>query len=99
MRLILGSVLSLLLAGTALAGSPETVTAQVNGMVCDFCVRSLEAVIGGREEVAAVNVDLDAKAVTIAMKPGQSLDDETVTTLIIESGFDVVALARTAEVP
>lgn len=99
MRFLSVVTAGLLMTGAAWAGGPETVTAKVNGMVCDFCVRSLEAVIGGRPEVAEVKVDLDAKEVVIAMKAGQSIDDQTVETLIVESGFDLVALDRTAATP
>lgn len=62
----------------------------VNGLVCDFCARALEKVFSKQEAVESINVDLDAKVVTINYVDGGSLDDETLTKLITDSGYNVV---------
>lgn len=66
----------------------------VNGLVCDFCARSLEAVFGKEESVNDVNVDLDEKVITLDFKEGQSLDDAKIKQLIEDSGYNVVAIRQ-----
>jgi copper chaperone CopZ len=67
---------------------------KVNGLVCDFCARALEKVFGKREEVIAIDVDLNVGQVLITMQPGQTLDDTTITELISDSGYDIQAIKR-----
>lgn len=67
---------------------------QVNGLVCDFCARALEKVIGKREDVAGIDVNLDSSQVEIAMKPGKTIDDITLTQLIKDSGYNVVSINK-----
>ena len=70
------------------------VDVKVNGLVCDFCARALEKVFGKRDEVSGIDVDLDNGKVSIAMKEGKSIDDATLTKLIKNSGYNVVALEK-----
>jgi len=65
------------------------VYASVNGLVCDFCARALEKVFGKQEEVDSIKVDLDEKIITLHFKEGQKLDDETITELITDAGYNV----------
>ena len=74
--------------------SAEVITANVNGMVCDFCARAVTKVFGKRDEVAGVDVDLDEGQIIVTMNAGQSLDDETVKDLIKKSGYAFVSLQR-----
>lgn len=66
----------------------------INGLVCDFCARSLEKTFGKRAEVSGIQVDLTAKTATIDFKDGQSIDDSTITGLITDSGYAVVGIDR-----
>ncbi len=75
----------------------RTIYADVNGLVCDFCARALEKTLGKKEEVKDINVDLDKKVVTINFHEGQDLDDETITKLIIDAGYDVRGIRRPDE--
>lgn len=89
-KLILITALLLSLYISAFAAHPGgTVYADVNGLVCDFCARALEKVFGKQEAVESINVDLDKKVVTIHFNEGQSLDDETISKLITDSGYHV----------
>lgn len=81
-------------AGLDGAKCEDTIVVKVNGLVCDFCARATEKVFGKREEVAGVKVDLDSGKVTIAVKPGQTLDDETVSGLILDAGYNVTGITR-----
>ena len=67
----------------------DTINVKVNGLVCDFCARALEKVFGKRDEVAGIKVDLDNSHVAVLIKPGQTMDDETLTELITDSGYNV----------
>ena len=66
----------------------------VNGLVCDFCARALEKVFGKQEEVNAIDVDLDTKIISVSFNEGQTLDDETITNLITDSGYNVEGISR-----
>lgn len=66
----------------------------INGLVCDFCARSMEKVFGKKEPVAAVKVDLDAKVVTIDLKEGLKLEDTEIKQGIIDAGYTVVDIKR-----
>lgn len=80
--------------GTEGAVCENIIKVQVNGLVCDFCARALEKVFGKRDDVSGINVDLDNGNVSIAMKNGKSIDDKTVTDLITDSGYNVVAIDK-----
>jgi len=71
------------------AHSKGAVYADVNGLVCDFCARSLEKIFGQQEAVESINVDLDEKVITIYFNHGQSLNDATITKLITDAGYSV----------
>lgn len=71
------------------AACEDKVNVKVDGLVCDFCARALEKVFSKQDSVAGINVDLDNSNVTIAMKPGKTMDDETLQSLITDSGYNV----------
>ncbi len=72
----------------------DTVNVKVSGLVCDFCARALEKVFGKREEVSGIKVDLDKGDIRINLKPGKTLDDETVKQLVTDSGYNVTAINK-----
>ncbi|MAR56537.1 MAG: hypothetical protein CMM93_05085 [Rickettsiales bacterium] len=72
----------------------DTINVKVNGLVCDFCARALEKIFGKRDDVEGIKVDLDNGSVVVAMKPGQTIDDATLTELITDSGYNVRAIER-----
>ena len=72
----------------------QVVHVRVNGLVCDFCARALEKVFGNQDEVNDIDVDLDMKVITIRFKPNQTLYDETITKLILDSGYNVEGIHR-----
>jgi copper chaperone CopZ len=80
----------------ALAAGPESVTLKVNGLVCDFCARSIEATMKKRPDVAGVHVDLDKGEVHLSLKADSTLDDKLLTRLITDSGYSVTGIARKA---
>lgn len=76
------------------AACEDTIQIKANGLICDFCARALEKMFGQRDDVAGIDVDLDKGTVTVAMKPGQTLDDETLKQLITDSGYNVTDIKR-----
>jgi copper chaperone CopZ len=72
----------------------EMVTVKVNGLVCDFCARSIERMMNRRDDVARVHVDLDKGEVHVALKSGSSLGDPELRKIIVDSGYAVTAIKR-----
>ena len=72
----------------------DTLDVKVNGLVCDFCARALEKIFGKRSEVAGIEVDLDRGKVTIALKPGETIQEKTLKKLINNSGYNMVSVNR-----
>ena len=66
----------------------------VNGLVCDFCARALEKTFGKKDEVKSIDVNLETKIVTVNFNEGQTLDDETLTQIITDSGYNVEGIHR-----
>ncbi len=72
----------------------DTIYIKVDGLVCDFCARALEKLFGKRADVNTIKVDLDNGMVTVSMKPGQNIDDATLSKLITDSGYNVRNISK-----
>ena len=66
----------------------------VNGLVCDFCARSIEKMFDKKEAVSRISVDLENMLITIFLRDNQKLNDETIIELIKDSGYDVIEVKR-----
>lgn len=75
-------------------GCKNMINVSVNGLVCDFCARALEKVFGKRNDIVGIDVDLNNGKVRIAMKENKTIDDTTLTQLITDSGYNVVAIKK-----
>jgi len=64
----------------------EPLTYTVPGMSCGHCRAAITAEVERVAGVTSVDVDLDAKRVTVA---GEQLDDAAVRAAIDEAGYDV----------
>ena len=84
-------------SGIENASCKDTINIKVNGLVCDFCARSLERIFLKRDDVAGIKVDLGKGLVAVAMKPGLTIDDTTLTKLITDSGYNVADIDRGCE--
>lgn len=76
------------------AASAQTVTAKVNGLVCDFCAQAVRKVFKKQEAVESVKVDLDNGKIVLGLKAGADMDDETIGKLIRKSGYSLVSIDR-----
>ena len=81
---------------TASEASQTMLTAKVNGMVCDFCARAVTKVFGKEDAVENVHVDLDKGEIHVTLKAGSDLTDDTVASLVKNSGYDLVSINRDA---
>lgn len=95
--LTLAIVLSVFTATSAMAATacdrPTQAIIHVNGMVCDFCARTIEKTMKEADGVTDVAVDLTAKTVTLTLDPAQPTpDDKALTALITDSGYDTVKI-------
>jgi copper chaperone CopZ len=88
-------LLALALANLSTPAFAAGATVKVKGLVCDFCVQAINKTFRKRAEVRALKVDLDAKEIRLDFKPGRNLDDATITKLVTDTGYNVVAIART----
>ena len=61
-----------------------THTFSVPGISCDHCKRAIEAEVSGVAAVESVEVDVDAKLVTVV-----GGDDAAIRTAIDDAGYDV----------
>ena len=57
----------------------EVLSVSVNGLVCDFCARSIEKLFSKKESVKSINVNLEQMLITISLKKGKSLNDDIIT--------------------
>lgn len=83
-------ILSFILLFSIQTYADNCVNISVNGMVCDFCARSIDKLFSKKDEVKDIDVDLDNGKIVIDFNPGQSLQDSVIKKLVIDSGFDVV---------
>ena len=79
---------AILFSNFAFAG--ETQTVGVKGMVCSFCAQGITKKFKEQPEVQSVDVSLEKKYVKLTYKDGQKLSDEKISSLLKESGYDVV---------
>jgi len=86
------ALLLVLLSITAAAQATQTITAQVNGMVCAFCAQGIEKKARALPQTQDVYVNLKKKIVAVQIKEGETLDAKTITTLVKDAGYDVTEI-------
>jgi copper chaperone len=64
----------------------EQLTYSVPGVSCGHCRSAITAEVAMVAGVSSIDVDVDAKRVTVA---GKQLDDEAIRAAIDEAGYDV----------
>ena len=79
---------------SALAEGGEPIVADVLGAVCDFCALAMNKIFSKREEVAAIYVDLDTKALNLVLAPGASMSDQTIADLAVQAGYRIAEVRR-----
>ncbi|MDP9262243.1 MAG: heavy-metal-associated domain-containing protein [Actinomycetota bacterium] len=64
----------------------QAIAYEVPGVHCAHCEAAIKKEVGAVEGVEQVEVDLEAKKVTVS---GSGLDDKTLRAAIDEAGYDV----------
>ena len=82
---------------SALAQGGEPIVADVLGVVCDFCALAMNKIFGKREEVAAIYVDLDTKALSLVLVAGASMSVQTIADLAVQAGYRIADVRRGSE--
>ena len=72
----------------------NTITANVKGMVCDFCARAVEKVFKKETGVTKVDVDLDLGKIIVTLDDDADIDDARVEKLIKDSGYALIDIER-----
>ena len=72
----------------------EVLYIYVNGLVCDFCARSIEKLFSKRDSVENINLNLEEMLITITLKEGKKLKNEIIEQIIKDSGYDVMEIQR-----
>ncbi len=72
----------------------QLINIKINGMVCEFCAKSLEKVLLKRKEVSAISINLTTKDIILNMNPGQTIDDDTFKKLIKDAGNNAGDIIR-----
>ena len=72
----------------------EVLSISVNGLVCDFCARSIEKLFSKKESVKSINVNLEEMLITINLKKGKILNDDIIKQVIRDSGYDIKEINR-----
>lgn len=72
----------------------EVVEVKAYGLVCDFCANAIEKVFMRKDEVSGIDVSLEKHQILIALKEGKELNDEEITKLVTDSGYNVKEINR-----
>jgi copper chaperone CopZ len=79
------------------AESSNSIKANVEGMVCDFCAQGIKKLFKKREEVLDINIDLDSGTVLLNLKKGQDISDEELKKIITSNGISVISIDRSGK--
>jgi mercuric ion binding protein len=66
----------------------------VNGMVCGFCAQGISKKFSSNPAVETVKVSLENKLVSLKIKDGKELSDETITSVLKDAGYSVSKIDR-----
>ena len=88
------AVVLLMMASHSLAAQPFNTLVHVDGLVCDFCARSIEKVFGRIDGVQDILVDLENGEVHLDLQSHNVIGDERITKLMLDAGFDVRGIDR-----
>ena len=77
----------------------KTIVIDVQGLVCDFCVQSIDKVFSKQVGVEKVDVNLNNGKVTVKMADvfeddEVGISDETIIKLLQDAGYEVTSIIR-----
>ena len=72
----------------------EILYISINGLVCDFCARSIEKLFKKKSAVKNININLEEMLVTIFLKKGETINNQIINQIIMDSGYEVKKIRR-----
>jgi mercuric ion binding protein len=72
----------------------KQINVTVKGMVCSFCAQGIKKKFSAEKAVDQVQVDLDHHLVTLKLKEGNDLTNDTITQLLKDSGYTMEKVQR-----
>lgn len=81
-------------AETELLIGGNSVVITVKGLVCEFCVKTIEKVFLRQPEVDHVSIDLSKATVTVTFKKDMTIDDIKIRKLVKDAGYDIDEITR-----
>lgn len=72
----------------------EKLSILVNGLVCDFCARSIEKLFRKKKSVSSIDVSLEKMLITINLNEGNEINDKDIIEIIKNSGYEVTEIIR-----
>jgi mercuric ion binding protein len=87
-------ILTTLIFAAPLISQAKPITVKVKGMVCAFCAQGIEKKFKALSEIEKVHVSLETKKVDLETKKDKDIDDQQITKIITEAGYDVQGIER-----
>jgi copper chaperone CopZ len=72
--------------------SDSLVWVKVDGIVCSFCVIGIQKKLSALDSVLTADFNLETGLITIVLKPDQTIDFDSVRSIIYDSGYNVKAI-------
>ena len=72
----------------------KTIIADVDGIVCAFCVQGIQKIFHSKGKADEVVISLESKKVCVKEKEGQTITNEEFTETIRHAGFKTMAINR-----
>ena len=72
----------------------KEINIDVNGLVCEFCVVTIEKSFKKKDEIKKVKVSLEQKKIFLTFKDGKNLSDKIIKNIIVNNGYNVVKINR-----
>lgn len=97
MKMLWIGLIFLVLSSTGLAFEdfgPGDIHINVQGLVCDFCVRNIEKIFSRQEEIKDIQVNLGQRRVSLVLEPDSQISDEKINDLVRSAGYNVVEIIR-----
>jgi copper chaperone CopZ len=78
----------------AMAASTGQIVVHVRGLVCDLCIQGIKKQFSSVAAAESVDVSLEKKTVTIRVKPGAVLSDDTIKEKLQDAGYMAATIER-----
>ena len=72
----------------------ENIKVIVKGMVCEFCVKTLEKELIKEESIKDVEINLTSSTINITTYDNKILTDQMIEKIIINNGYNIESISR-----